>query len=89
MFFVQTREKLTHGFLTFLEKYAKIMFFAIFLRNFLKVLSKFPINCVFRLNGQKWKAWFAKSFEKYAKKSIFSNFLKKFFCFFEKCVKIF
>ena len=39
MFFVQTRKKLTHGLLNFLEKYAKIMHFShisyeIFFENF-------------------------------------------------------
>ena len=60
------------------------MYFAIFLRNFSKILSKFPINCVFRLNGQKLKPWFANFFEKYAKIMHFRNFIKKIFEKFRK-----
>ena len=41
MFFVQTREKLTHGLLTFFEKYAKIMYFRYFLKNLFANFRKF------------------------------------------------
>ena len=51
--------------------------------KFSEIFSKYPINCHFRTNPQKIKAWFAKFFWKYAKiihfLSIFwSKFLKDF-----------
>ena len=52
--------------------------FPIFLRNFLKIFSKFPSNCIFRPNAQKGNAWFVNFLEKYAKIFIFHNFLNKF-----------
>ena len=42
VFLIQTCEKLTHGFLTFLGKYAKIMHFAIFLNIFWKSSKILP-----------------------------------------------
>ena len=46
VFFVQTREKATHGLLKFLEKFAKIMDFLLFLmKYFLKFSRKFATIC--------------------------------------------
>ena len=39
-FFVQTREKLTHGLFNFLKNMRKQCIFAIFLRNFFKIFEK-------------------------------------------------
>ena len=41
MFFVQLREKLTHGLLNFFEKFAKTMHFCYFLKKFFENFRKF------------------------------------------------
>ena len=86
-FFVQTREKINAWFVNFLEKYAKIMHFRNFLKNFFKIFENFlkisKILC-FCPNSQKINAWFVKFFEKYAKIMRFRNFLKKVFENFRK-----
>ena len=78
-FFVQTREKSTHGLLNFLKHMLNECIFRNYL-NFLKI-SK---NCDFCPNAQKFNAWFVTFFEKYAKIMRFRNFLKKFFQNFRK-----
>ena len=68
-FFVQTLEKLTHGFFEFFWKISKNnAFLAIFLWKFSKIFSKIKTKCIVQ-----------KIFWKIAKIMHFRNFLKKIF----------
>ena len=65
-----------------------LLIFSEFFEKFIKKLRKFlknvrPVFCVFRLNAQKFHAWF-KRLEKYAQIIIFCNLRKTFLANFPK-----
>ena len=75
MFFVQTREKLTHGLLNSFEKYAKIMHFKPFSKEIFWKLSKISQQFVlFEQTREKLTHGLLKFLEKHAKIIDFSRF---------------